>query len=601
MEQTSLERLLSTPKGSQPVFLADGHLAWISDRGGFPQVWVEHREGDMAPALPLSPDLDRVENLIASPAGDGLVLAHDRNGDEQTQLRWLDPETGEYHDWTAGWEDAKHHPGKFSSDGRFFYLSANRRDRRYFDLYRQPVEGGEAHRLWGEDVPGVVKVLAVSPCGGRILFNRQVSTAEYELFQLEVDSGHVTALHSNEDPATYDAACWLEAGNVLLVLTDRWRDFKTVYQLDIATERWTPQIFVDHDIEEAAASPDRRRLACLINTDGVSVLRLYDVDTWDVVAEAPFEKKSPAVLSTLCFSPDGKRLAFARDAAAEGTALCIWNIEDGTVAPAGGWSGNVMGTGGTRNPELVEFPSFDGRQIPAWFYSPQNSAGDPAPAVVFVHGGPASQYRPTFDPFAQYLCERGYAFLAPNVRGSTGYGKAYTALDDKRLRLDAVEDLGAAARWLREHANIDANRVAVYGRSYGGFMVLATLTRHPELWAAGIDIVGIGNMVTFLENTSDYRRPHREAEYGSLAEDRDFLEEISPLNQIDKIRAPLLIVHGRNDPRVPVGEAEQLAAALKARGMSAKLLIFEDEGHVTSKLPNKITTFRAAAEFLNSR
>ncbi len=162
----------------------------------------------------------------------------------------------------------------------------------------------------------------------------------------------------------------------------------------------------------------------------------------------------------------------------------------------------------------------------------------------------------------QYFIACGYAVLVPNVRGSTGYGKAYSHLDDVRLRMDSVQDLAHAARWLQAQPSIDWRRLAVYGGSYGGFMVLATLTTNPELWAAGVDVVGISNFVTFLENTSAYRRGHREAEYGSLEHDREFLEQISPINHVQNIAAPLLVIHGANDPRVPVGEAEQLVAAL---------------------------------------
>jgi len=199
----------------------------------------------------------------------------------------------------------------------------------------------------------------------------------------------------------------------------------------------------------------------------------------------------------------------------------------------------------------------------------------------------------------QYLVHRGYAVLGPNVRGSTGYGKAYTHLDDVRLRMDSVADLRAAVEWLRDHGGADPARIAVMGGSYGGFMTLAAITTYPELWAAAVDIVGIANFVTFLEQTGPWRRKLREPEYGSLERDRDFLEAISPINHLDRIVAPLLVIHGANDPRVPVGEAEQIVAGLRARERPVRYLRFEDEGHGIVKLPNRIRAYTEVARFLD--
>src|SRR5205085_6052805 len=197
-----------------------------------------------------------------------------------------------------------------------------------------------------------------------------------------------------------------------------------------------------------------------------------------------------------------------------------------------------------------------------------------------------------------YLVARGYSVLAPNVRGSSGYGKTYAHLDDVEKRMDSVADLAQAVSWLRAQPGVDAQHIAVYGASYGGFMVLAALTTYPDLWAAGVDLVGIANFVTFLENTGPWRRHLREAEYGSLERDRDFLEEISPINKVERIRAPLLVIHGANDPRVPVGEAEQMVARLKALGRTVEYLRLEDEGHQIAKLKNKLAVYPTAVEFL---
>jgi dipeptidyl aminopeptidase/acylaminoacyl peptidase len=243
----------------------------------------------------------------------------------------------------------------------------------------------------------------------------------------------------------------------------------------------------------------------------------------------------------------------------------------------------------------VRYPTFDGREVPALFYELENGPDD-TPVVVNVHGGPESQSRPAFAPVTQYLLHRGYAVFFPNVRGSTGYGKTYTHLDDVRLRMDSVKDLAHAAYWLRERGH---DRVAVMGGSYGGFMVLAALTEYPELWSAGVDIVGIANLVTFLENTGSYRRALREPEYGSLERDREFLESISPLHKAGNIRAPLMVIHGKNDPRVPVGEAEQIVERGRENGGRVEYLLYEDEGHGLAKLKNRLDAYPKIAAFLD--
>ncbi|MDQ6693781.1 MAG: S9 family peptidase, partial [Chloroflexota bacterium] len=316
----------------------------------------------------------------------------------------------------------------------------------------------------------------------------------------------------------------------------------------------------------------------------------------------------------LTFSPDARLLAFSYSAATRPSDLYVWDLQADSIVPLTHSSEGGLPSDSFAAPELVYYPTFDSvdgkpRQIPAWFYRATNNgktgnSGDgpapaPVPVVVIVHGGPEGQYRPNFQFLAQYLVNNGYAVLAPNVRGSSGYGKAYGHLDDVRKRMDSVADLAQAAYWLKQQPGIDGERIAVYGGSYGGFMVLAALTNYPDLWAAGVDIVGVSNFATFLENTSEYRRAHREAEYGSLANDRDFLEEIAPLNHADKIVAPVIVLHGANDPRVPVSEARQLVAALEARHVPVEFIVFDDEGHGVVKLKNKLVAYPAIVQFLD--
>jgi dipeptidyl aminopeptidase/acylaminoacyl peptidase len=264
---------------------------------------------------------------------------------------------------------------------------------------------------------------------------------------------------------------------------------------------------------------------------------------------------------------------------------------------------------------LVKYKSFDGREIPAWYYKPEKIVGkvntkagpitlgmrqvSDLPVIVSVHGGPEGQERPGFSGLYQYYLSRGYAILATNVRGSTGYGKTFTHLDDVKNREDSVKDLAYAAGWLKASGGADPKRIAVMGGSYGGYMTLAAITLYPDLWAAAVDTVGIANWESFLKNTSGYRRRQREVEYGRLDKDLDFLRQVSPLTKVDKIKTPLFVIAGKNDPRVPYTEAEQIVGALKKRGAVVEYKLFDDEGHGVAKLKNRLVLYPQVADFLD--
>jgi dipeptidyl aminopeptidase/acylaminoacyl peptidase len=354
-------------------------------------------------------------------------------------------------------------------------------------------------------------------------------------------------------------------------------------------------------------SPDGSKLVYLVNIEGVDSIMLRDISTGET-RQCPTPNDYPGVVQggPLVFAPDSHSIAFAYSCAVHTPDIYLWDLETDRIRQMTQSSHGGLSTNSFVKPQLIHYPTFDAtedqvtRQIPAWFYKPENTEENVLlPVVVIPHGGPESQFRPYFHFLIQYLNHHGYCVLAPNVRGSTGYGKNYSHLDNVRNRMDSVTDLAYGAHWLKEQPGINPAQIVVYGGSYGGFMVLAALTTYPTLWAAGVDIVGISNLATFLENTSDYRRAHREAEYGSLVEDREYLEEIAPINHIDQITAPLIIIHGANDPRVPLSEAEQLVNALKSRGINVEFLVFEDEGHGLVKLRNKQVAYPAIIDFLD--
>jgi dipeptidyl aminopeptidase/acylaminoacyl peptidase len=251
-------------------------------------------------------------------------------------------------------------------------------------------------------------------------------------------------------------------------------------------------------------------------------------------------------------------------------------------------------------PELVTYKSFDGLDIPAFIFLPPTFVkGQPIPFVVNFHGGPEGQSRPGFSAQIQFLLSRGYGVMLPNVRGSTGYGREFHMMDNYQKRWDSVKDGAEAARWLVKNGYAEAGKIAAYGGSYGGFMSVATVIEGSDVFGAAIDVVGIVNFKTFLEQTRDYRRKLREAEYGPLS-DPEFLASVSPLNRVDEIKTPMMIAHGLNDPRVPVGEAMQLAVELQKRGYDPELLYFPDEGHGFAKLENRLLFADRMVKFLDS-
>lgn len=587
-----------------PTVSADGaHLAFLSNITGSHEVWRVPLGGD-APAWPdqLTFSGDRVMGVAFSPTHpDRLLYTTDVGGNENAQINLLDG--GRSVRLTAGHEGAMHLGTTWLPDGSGLLFAANRRQRARFDLYRQRLDGdGSAEMVYRHDVPGYLGELAVAPDGRSVIAVRGRSSYSADLLRISLDDGRAVRLNPHPDDARYSAPLFADAGgDSLYLLTDAGRDCVYLARLELAAGTLTPVVAPDWNVEVLAQSRDRRLLGLVVNEEGIGRLYLHDTRSGATRAAPPVDD-APGIVGymdgRLEFAADGSALYFAYTGARRTFDVFSWQLATDVVRPLTRSSHGGLDPATFVAPELVHYPTFDGRSIPAWFYRPNTPSTRRLPVIVHVHGGPEGQYRPYFNFLAQYFVDHGYAVLAPNVRGSSGYGKLYAHLDDVHRRMDSVADLAHAAHWLRTRPDVDPARVVVYGGSYGGFMVLSAMTNYPDLWAAGVDIVGIANFVTFLENTSDYRRAHREAEYGSLARDRDFLARISPLNQIDRLQAPLFIVHGRNDPRVPVSEAEQLAAALARRGVPAELLIFNDEGHGIVKLANKQTLYPALIAFL---
>jgi acetyl esterase/lipase/Tol biopolymer transport system component len=537
------------------------------------------------------------------------VLAIDRGGDERHQLYLLgldaatdlpgrdlaalDPLTA---DPRFG-----HRLAGIAPDGRWIAYLSNRANGVDFDLWICDLATRD-HRLCYASGAFCQAASGSSPDGRFVSVLRPgARPLDFDLVLVDVDTGETQIpLAHPDEPALIGPPAWVES-SAFYASSNVGRDFSAIVRHDLVIGATTHLAGTGERFDaEVVASKDGGTIVVIENRGGVNALRRYDAAAGTAGREIPLPE--PGIVQYFSFfsppilSEDGRRLYYTLMTPRLGGDVFVHDLEADetrrlTNSPA------AIGPEDLVSAERGEARSFDGEMIPFFVFRPASEEARP-PTVVAVHGGPEAQAVLGFDPVIQALAAVGYGVVVPNVRGSTGYGKRYASLDDTTKRLDSVRDLEAVHGALAD-AGFDPDRAAVWGGSYGGYMVLSALAFQPELWAAGVDIVGISNLVTFLENTSEYRRAFREHEYGSLERDREFLAEASPLTHADAIRAPLFMIHGRNDPRVPVSEAEQLADLLARRGVRRELLIYEDEGHGLARLENELDAYPRAIGFLD--
>lgn len=588
-----------------PSWSPDGtSLAFVADISGLDQAWILDAKTQEQRQFTHFPD--RVGLVCWSPRDQQLIVTVDAGGNEHDQIALIQFPSGAIRPLTNA-PNVIHHFGAWSPDGQSICYSSNQRHPAFFDVWIMNILTGETRCALQQDAS--LMPAAWSPDGTALLVTQLNTELDQNLLLVPLNGDAPRLLTFHEGEATYEAPIFAPDGQSLYVLTNYQREFMAPASLDLRQPS-RPQIHApltllaetNWDAEAGIAmSPDGNILVWALNENGYSRLVFYDHEH---AHELPAPSLPPGVVEGLTWSPQGAEVAFSFN----GTR----------------WNGNIWGASPTMKdarqvssipmeidqsslvePELIHYPSFDGRLIPAYYYRPHHTTRATAsgllPVIVFVHGGPESQFRPLYAapwmPPLQYYLQRGFAVLAPNVRGSLGYGKTYVHLDDVHLRPHSVADLKAGVEWLIQQGSADPHRIGIMGRSYGGYMVLAAITSFPDLWAAAADMVGIANFVSFLEKTGPWRRSWREAEYGSLAHHRNILEQISPIHAVDRIRTPLLVLHGANDARVPVGEAEQIVAALRAKQVPVDYLRFEDEGHFMLRHTTQIRAYPAMGDW----
>ena len=596
-QRFGFERYANTRMAYGPSYSKNGsQLSFSTDLSGTPQVWLFYSETGRMDQLTFHDD--RISSARFSPSNDDLVFAMDPGGSEKHQLWLMNTETLATRKLTE--DDTKiHNFGDFHSSESKFCYSSNERDERYFDIYIQSLVSHNRKQILQSNHTN----RAISWHGtDNLIIERANTNLDNDLFLIpEHEAGEPPCLTRHKGEAYFAYAGSSPDNKSVYVTTDVDHEYSNPARIDITSGEIT--ILSEDPASEAFGgnlSNNGQVLAYFRNLNGVSKLHIYDISSGQdkTVEGLPVgSAEGPVVSGRLSdWSPDSRFFSFTFQGPSYNPNLWTYDSLGGRIRQM-----TFVSLAGIPQQTLVEpsrttFPSFDGLKVPVLVYRPHGSSG-PLPTIVYVHGGPESQETVRFNIAIQFFTNHGFLILAPNVRGSTGYGKTWVHLDDVEKRLDSVHDLEALVRWaVKERLSVYGS-IGIMGGSYGGFMVLSALTEYPDLWAAGVDSVGIANFETFLENTAKWRRHLREAEYGSLERDRELFKRISPIHHIERISAPLLIIHGANDPRVPVGEAEQIFSKLKSMGRQVEYVRFEDEGHGISKIRNRVRANNAIGEF----
>lgn len=604
---TAIAPYIDIVSHTRPALSADGrHILFLSDAGGTQQIW--ERAWPDGSARQLTDQDEPVGAFAVGPADAGVLFTTDCGGDERHQL-WLwhqslttpiclTPSPTTVHVW-----------GCWSPDGSRIAYASNARSPTDMDIHVMEVGSRRATCvLQGQ---GYRDPLAFYPDGASLLV-RDSSSGPHDqtLWRLDLACGQSHAVLAHDGRAEYRAARMRRDGTGFYILTDQDDDR---FRIGFVPSAGAPIDWLVQEptgsIEALALSPDQSELAYVGNIGGLHTLHLRAIGepaapasglrTPSSAACAAVSQLPPGILGAPIWPADGAGIVFAHEGPAH--APGIWRADLTTLA-AQAWEcadDHLAHLPAFVQPTLIHAESFDGLPVPCFVYRP-DTPPPPAgyPVLVIVHGGPAMAWTAGFRADVQYLLASGVMVMAPNVRGSSGYGRRYQEMDDRHLRMDSVKDLHAVRGWLDRDAQVDTTRIGVFGRSYGGFMVLAALTGYPESWKLGIDFYGIANFHTLLQTTGPWRRALRAAEYGDPVADAELLTSLSPIHRMEHLAAPLLIVHGMDDPRVTPGESEMLYSVLRGLAKPVRLVRIDHEGHGFARRDSRHIAFGALAEFI---
>jgi dipeptidyl aminopeptidase/acylaminoacyl peptidase len=643
----TIQQYLNIRSASAPSFSPNGRsIAYLTNVTGTQQIWVTTASGGTPKQLT---NYDDNIGFVRWLADGNILFGKAKGGDENTQFFVMKADGSGVRELTNE-PKIRHNFAEVSNDGKTIYYASNKRNPTYFDVYGMDIVSGKETLLYQYD--GNVNIATVNNAGTKFVLSRDSDekSLDNDLYMVDVRTKKETHLTPHSDASEFGDVNFL-ADSLLLTTNDN-REFQALVQIrkkNAAGDDWSEAnretSVIDGrswDIGGIALTDNASMVAYTVNDDGYSQIYLRKIETdgkplISVVDAKPLpavQMPGKGIAGGVTFSRDGSKLAYSFSSPTRNSDIWVYDIATRERKQITNSDRAGIDQRSFVEPQLIKYRTFDGLEIPAWYYNSTAKTTPTAksneapvtisystgktprratfqysepyfpfakgmPVIVSVHGGPEGQERPGFSGLYQYYLSRGYAILATNVRGSTGYGKTYTHLDDVKNREDSVKDLSYAVQWLKTSGGADPKRIAVMGGSYGGYMTLAAITLYPDLWAAAVDTVGISNWESFLKNTSGYRRRQREVEYGRLDRDIDFLRSISPIAKIDRIRAPLFVIAGRNDPRVPWTEGQQMVDALRKRGATVEWKVYDDEGHGVSKLKNRLELYPLVADFLD--
>ena len=585
--------------GGALAFTQDGaHVLFVSNISGQFNLWRVPVGGGWPHQLTSFTD-ETVRQIAVSPRDGTLVLTADPDGDEFHQIYRLDPDEG----WPEQITDAagvQHFvgAGAFSPDGKRLAYGANARTPTDVEVWIRDLATGETQSVFGE---GKYAITADwSPDGTKVLAIDVRNNSDSSIHLIDLETGEAPEVTPHDEDGLYIPGPWAADGSGFYLLSDEGREFRGLAFYDLAAGSFSWVETPDADIEEVAASRDGRVLAWLVNEDGWEVLKLRNLESGDDLPDAEIPGGARPHLTgfrpPIALSPDGSHAAVILSGPRRPPEVWVTETATGTSRALTESRVGAPREDHLVDVELISYPTFDGRDIPAWLYRP--AVDGPAPVVLSIHGGPEAQEHPVYHPVYQYLLSRGIAVLATNIRGSTGYGKTYQRLIQRDWGGGDMQDWEHAVKWLHDQDWVDPQRIGVFGGSYGGFAVLTCVTRLPDYWAAAVDIFGPSNLITAAKAVPPTWRRMMKRFMGDPDEDAEMLRERSPMTYIENVKTPLLVIQGAKDPRVVKGESDQLVEKLQELGRDVEYVVFDDEGHGFTKRQNEIKALKLSAEFL---
>lgn len=590
--QPDIARFLNVRRAFAPALSPDGaRVAFRTAVSGEPQLWVVDARGGWPQQITFG---ESVTFHAWSPDGSWILYGTDRGGNEREGYYLITPDGTRERELLAP-SEAFRAFGGFSPDGARIAYSTTGRNGVDFDVHVLDLVSGEDREVFRGTFGFFVA--AWRPDGKALVLVEVRGEDGNDVHLLDLETGAAEVLFRPDEPALFRGFAWKPDSSGFYVATNLDRDFSGLAWYDVGQRALSFLETPAHDVESVALTRDGRYLAWTTNQGGYSVLHARDLHG-GAALDAP---ALPAGVFSVTAARGAPVLAVSGGGPQAPGDIWTWDVESGAFARATHSAHAGLDMGRMVVPTHHDFPARDGEIIHGLLYlPPELPAGSKPPVLIDVHGGPTAQARPGFDAVQQYLLTRGIAILDFNFRGSTGYGKRFARLDNRRLRPNAVRDVADALAWLAEDGRVDTSRAAIMGGSYGGYLTNAALVAFPDLFRCGVSIVGVSNWITALEGASPALKASDRLEYGDIddPEDREFFRELSPITHVDRIRAPLMVMHGANDPRDPVAESDQLVAAIRARGGQVEYLRFPDEGHGIRKRANRIIAYRRIARFL---